>query len=64
MVYSHRDRRNVAGYRQSNQTILIPIGKLSDSDMQIIEDKYGHRYARNTPDLDQFAPGYQVFTII
>jgi len=47
MVYSNLDKKEVPAYRQSNQTILVDKDKLSDSDRQIIEDEYGHRYARN-----------------
>lgn len=39
--------RSLFGYRQSNQTILVPTYKLPDSDRLTLEDKYGHRYSRN-----------------
>ena len=63
LVYACRENKKVVAYRQSNQTLLVPNGKLWDSDQTMIEDKYGHRYARRL-DLEQFTPGKMVFHII
>jgi hypothetical protein len=40
-------KRDIFGYRQSNQTILVPKHILPDSDRLALEDKYGYRYARD-----------------
>lgn len=64
LFYSFLDRRNVFGFRQSNQTILLKKRKgIIDSDRMILTDKYGHRYARDI-DLEQFSEGNFVLRLI
>lgn len=62
-VYCNFVGKTIMAYRQSNQTILVDNHKLPDSDRLIIEDRYGHRYER-VIDLEGFAEGYYVFTMI
>ena len=48
LVYSVLDKRNIYAIRQTNQTLLVSKKKkLIDSDRAMLEDKYGHRYARD-----------------
>ena len=47
-VYSILDKRNIYAIRQSNLTLLVSKKKkLIDSDRAMLEDKNGHRYARD-----------------
>jgi hypothetical protein len=64
LVYCALFCRNVYAYRESNKTLLIPRHILPDTDMAIVEDRHGHRYARNI-ELETYIKSKQyIFTII
>ena len=64
LFYSFLDRRNVFGFRQSNQTILLKKRKgIVDSDKMILSDKRGYRYTRDIS-LEQFSEGNFVLRLI
>ena len=46
LVYNLTDQKRQYFTRQSNQTMTCKPGKVIDSDLVTIEDKYGYRYCR------------------
>ena len=64
-TYVTMNGKKIAASRQSNKTLLIPKTRKNfpDSDRTILEDKYGHRYARDI-ELEQIEPDMFIFCMI
>lgn len=64
-VYSLTDKKYVTAIRQSNQTLIVSpiVSMINDTDQSMMEDKYGHRYARDIS-LEQFSNGFFVYKMI
>lgn len=66
-VYVYPDRKDLYAYRQGNQTLLCPKSppRIADSDRTVLTDKRGHRYARNSVDLEiKLETDYYIFNMI
>lgn len=64
-IYSITDKKYVNAIRQSNQTLLVSpvVSMINDTDQSMMEDKHGHRYARDIS-LEQFSNGFFVYKMI
>lgn len=62
-VYCRLADKELLAQRVSNQTLKVKKTKLPDSDRIIVEDKRGHRYARNSISLEGFGDCY-IFNMI
>lgn len=57
--------KSISALRQSNQTLCVSHGAVADSDSVVLEDSRGHRYARQSIDLEtKLGLDYFVFSII